>query len=187
MAPAPEALCDFARHFGATHVMFVDDAVRCQNSIRADSDIFVNTRCTTWARMTSAPLWCQSAQEAILLRLLHEIGHIHCGHTGARDIRSTAAGLNIDRSDDPFTQNFGGAEGEAWEFALSVRRDEPAAFAGLLEVIRQWYAGHSFSQQDWAEDQQQQLLRTNGTPLGLTPLPVPDWLMARYASYRPQA
>lgn len=179
MELAPVELCQFASGHGAESIFFVDDA-RCQNSIRADADIFINARCTFWANMIRPPFCCQDAAEAILLRTLHEVAHVHHGHVGDANLESTPSGLSIKRTGDFFEQNFKGQEGHAWKFAFRLRADDAEEYRRLHDACNRWMAGHDYADVDWDHDAGRQWRRLKGRDLTVERFRLPRWVTREF-------
>ncbi len=178
---APDALVEFARDYGALTVAFVDDTARCDRSFRRQKDIFVNTRATFWDSVIIGPWLCRSPAEAILLRFLHELGHISLGHPGDSSIASTPSGLTIQKPANLWAA-FAGTEGDAWLFALRLRDSHPVRYSSLLQSVTRWYQSHSYSGKDWAESPKAQWEAKAGSPFpdDLWQF-TPKWVMERLA------
>jgi hypothetical protein len=176
MELAPRDLCEFACRHGVAAVFFVDDAARCRNSVRADSDIFINARCTFWANMIPPPFSCQDAAEAVLLRALHEIGHVKYEHIGDAALESTPSGLSIERTGTFFERTFMGQEGAAWKFALRLRADDPEEYARLHDACSRWLADHDYADMDWDPSARDQWRRIRGIDLTKETFSLPDWV-----------
>ena len=141
MEPAPDVFQAFAARHGVRATYFVDDRERCNASVRDGDDIYVNTRGSGWGTYVAPPLHAASVPETIVLRFLHEVGHVHLKHPGNHLL--VALGL-------PRAGPFEGQEGEAWQFALEVRNHEDD-YQRLLAAATQWYQAHPFAGKDWEE------------------------------------
>lgn len=154
MFDAPILIQNFASKYNAQKVFFVDDAVKCNNSFRLNSTIFVNTRATYWANYTLPPMNCKSVPETIVLRFLHELGHIYCGHSGDDNLLSTPNGLLINRSIINSVK-----EDEAWEFAFNIRKNNEEDFIELINTCQNWYSSHIYNNKDWDDNVADQIDR----------------------------
>ncbi len=182
--PAPDQFIDVAAKYEGEDVWFVDDLKKCNNSIRYGKVIYVNTRCTYWDTMIPSPIWCRDACEAIVLRFLHELGHVHQGHIGDPGLVSTSHGLEIGRTRDFLSENFRGTEGKAWEFALDIRKNHRDEFLHLLSSCRDWYGKHDFKDKDWDDDREDQWQRYNAGSVQ-EDFPIPVWVEDRFGKYKP--
>lgn len=142
MEPAPGAFQAFAKRHGVRAAYFVDDRERCSSSLRDRDEIYINTRASGWAAYIAPPLRAASVPETIVLRFLHEVGHVHLGHPGNHLL--VALGL-------PRPGPFEGHEGEAWQFALEVRDHREDDYRTLLAAATRWYQAHRFAGKDWEE------------------------------------
>jgi hypothetical protein len=141
MEPAPDAFQAFATRHGVRATYFVDDRERCTSSLRDGDEIYINTRGSGWAAYIASPLHAASVPETIVLRFLHEVGHVHLKHPG----NHLLAALGLARP-GPFE----GHEGEAWQFALEVRNHKDD-YRRLLAAATEWYGAHLFAAKDWEE------------------------------------
>jgi hypothetical protein len=89
-----------------------------------------------------------------VLRLLHELGHVANNHTGDA-VFDTNGQLVRDPSDHPFQ----GREGEAWQYAFSLRTEQSQIYYQLLSSAEHWVSNHIFNDKDWDDDMESQLVR----------------------------
>jgi hypothetical protein len=142
--PAPEEWTKYALSYGIGPVWLVDDP-SLSRSIRWRKEVFVNIRGDFWRNY--AIFNAQTYEESIVLKFLHEIGHIVKEHKGdpklkiepggicesfEKKVRQTPIG---DILEDP-------AEKEAWDFALDIRKNQPEIFQDLLAVYQRWYQNY---------------------------------------------
>lgn len=187
MELAPNEIQTIAANYGAEEVFFVDDRAKCTNSVRFHQSIFINARCTFWGNMIPPPLCCNNTIEAIELRILHEMAHIHLNHKGDTDIASTPGGLVINRNKDPFVQNFGGHEGEVWEFALGFRAQGTDEYKLLNSACEAWYTNHVFAEKDWNDSKEDQWRRLHQIEYRESDIQIPEWVRNKYAPYMVRA
>lgn len=182
---APIELLAFAQQNGAREVYFVDDKDKCKRSIRHNDKIWINTRCTFWDAMIPPPFCCHDVYDAILLRFLHEVGHVFLKHPGDPGLRSTVAGLQLPYKKDFFQETFTGPEGEAWEFALGIRKQDHHTFMLMHDACNKWYQQHNYETKDWDEEAKNMWLRVQGQPLVEAIFSLPDWVVARFGVLLP--
>ncbi len=186
MERAPQEFINFCLKYGVEDIYFVDDSVKCKNSIRLEKVIYVNTRGTYWANMIYPPMWCRDVYEAVVLRFLHEIGHIYSGHYGDPSLIFSPHGLFIPRHQDFFGETLGGNEGEAWEFALSIRKKQSKEFSNLYLAFKSWYSNHEFKDKDWDEDSESQWRRIHNRELSQESFRnIPNWVFEKFGKYKP--
>src|SRR5687767_6800702 len=82
MEPAPRVFQEFAARHGVRATYFVDDRERCRSSLRDLDEIYINTRGSGWGPYIVGPIHAASMPDTIVLRFLHEVGHVHLGHPG---------------------------------------------------------------------------------------------------------
>ena len=159
----PKALTSFANKYGVENVIFIDDIEKCDRSVRLNENIFINVRATYWDAMILPPWNCISPEEAILLRLLHEIGHVYLNHSGDKNLESKTTGLTINRGDK--WDVLRGNEKEVWDFCFDFRETNNKKYNRLLKVISKWYNKHDYTLKDWFETQETQWKEKNGQEL----------------------
>lgn len=181
---APLEIINYAKSKGATNVYFVDDKNKCKRSIRYLTNIWINTRCTFWDAMIQPPFSCRTAHEAILMRFLHEVGHISLNHPGDNGLVSTTNGLIVPKIRDIYTDAFSSYEGEAWEFALKTRKIDTVTYNSLLETCHDWYVKHKYKEKDWEDNNEAMWLRIQKFRLVEAHFNIPDWVISRYGKYQ---
>ncbi|MGI6455341.1 MAG: hypothetical protein ACOX5R_06910 [bacterium] len=180
----PTRVVDFARKYGVEKMVFVDDHKKCDRSLRRGNDIFINTRTSFWDSMLIKPWHCSTPSEAILQRVLHEIGHVFFNHSGDPDIKSTANGLVLDPLEDEW-DSLRGKEGEAWRFCFYIRDQKPEEYQTLLNEIEEWYKTHQYEKKDWLDTPAAQWKRWYKEDLH-TDLwkGVPTWVRTEFANVK---
>ncbi len=179
--PAPTALAEFAAKNGGRHILFIDDKIKCDRSIRSWGDIFINTRATYWDAMIQPPWQCKSPAEAILQRFLHELGHIVDRSPGDSSLVSTRDGLIITKPNGIWAALVEPKEKVAWDFAFTVRDRTPEIYRHLLESVEKWYASHQYSEKDWDDLPGTQWKRITGQNLPADPWSlVPEAIRRQY-------
>lgn len=153
MVDVPKLITEYAASTVGATVFFVDDP-RCNNSVRFHRSVFINTRGTYWANYIASPIGASSFAEAIVLRLLHELGHIANNHPGDA-VFDKSGQLVRSPSDHPFQ----GREGEAWQYAFNLRDQNRKIYDQLVSSVEQWLAKHKFEAKDWDDDLESQLER----------------------------
>ena len=178
---APKDVKSFANKYSILNVVFVDDPIKCNRSVRYNSNVFINVRATYWDAMILPPWLCTSPAEAILQRLLHEIGHHACKHSGDSGIQSTSNGLIV-RQTDPWDV-LRGNEKEAWKFCFNIRENSTKEYLNLLELITNWYKEHEYEGKDWEDTPEIQWKSKNGNslPSDLWQL-IPKWVREEFKS-----
>lgn len=156
----PTAISSFANKYGVENVVFIDDVEKCKRSIRLNENIFINVRATYWDAMILPPWNCNSPEEAILLRLLHEIGHVYFNHSGDKNLKSKTASLEIGRGDK--WDVLRGNEKEVWDFCFDLRETKSKKYNRLLKIISKWYNMHNYTAKDWFETPENQWKEKNG-------------------------
>jgi len=186
MERSPQEFIIFGLKYGVEDTYFVDDPIKCKNSMRLEKVIFVNTRGTTWDAMIIPPWWCKDICEVIVMRFIHEVGHVYRGHSGDLTLVLTPNGLHIPRSQDLFKDVLGGNEGEAWEFALSIRKKHCDEFSRLYLSYKNWYFNHEFKYKDWDNDGESQWRRINNRELSQESFrSIPGWVKEKFYKYKP--
>ncbi|ETT49316.1 hypothetical protein BSK66_26590 [Paenibacillus odorifer] len=176
----PSEVVTLCKEYKVNNVFFVDN-IKHTNSLRdsEDDDVFINVRGTYWANYIEPPFNAKNLGETILLRLLHEIGHVINQHP-AKYVSSSSTGLKIDRENDNWISIFGEIEGEAWSFAFEFRRDKPDRYNNLAKLCEDWVRNHKYSKKDWllnAEDQYRNIFHVN---LSKKIFDIPDWVKEKY-------
>ena len=151
--PAPGVFQEFAARHGVRATYFVDDRERCTSSLRDGDHIYINTRGSGWGAYIAPPLHAASVPETIVLRFLHEVGHVHLKHSGNHLLEA----LGLARR-GPFE----GHEGEAWRFAFGIRERGADDFQRLRAAATEWYHAHVFAGRDWDESPEKQYARHFG-------------------------
>ena len=185
MERSPQEFINFAFKYKVEDVYFVDDLIKCKNSIRFEKVIYVNTRGTYWANMIYPPMWCQDICESIVMRFIHEVGHVYHGHSGDPMLVSTTYGLYIPKLQDWFKETLSGNEGVAWEFALSIRKKHCDEFSKLYLSYKKWYSNHEFKDIDWDDDGESQWRRIHNRELSQESFRIiPDWVKEKFYKYK---
>lgn len=153
MMDVPDLIREFAAATLGATVFFVDDP-QCSNSVRSNRSVFINTRGTYWANYIAPPIGASSFAETIVLRLLHELGHIANNHPGDA-VFDKSGQLVRSPSDHPFQ----GRENEAWQYAFNLRDQNREVYDRLVSSVRQWLTKHKFESKDWDDDLESQLER----------------------------
>lgn len=153
MVDVPDEIKNFAAGSLGVNVFFVDDPL-CSNSVRCGRTVFVNTRGTYWANYIPPPIGASSFAEVIVLRLLHELGHVANNHPGDAVFDENGQLIRTP-TDSPFQ----GREGEAWQYAFVLRDEQPQTYNQLLSSVDDWRSQHVFTSKDWDDDLESQLER----------------------------
>ena len=185
MSESSDRLKQICSNWGVSDVIFVDDTIKCERSCRLNTNIFINTRGTTWDAMILPPWCCKTYYEAIIMRLLHEIGHIARRHPGDVDLRSTAQGLKLGRQGSSYESFLKGYEGDAWRFALEVRKNERQIFTELVDQFKGWVETHVFENKCWDDDASLMWKRKVDLPLNKTVVEIPKWVKSEYSEFLP--
>jgi hypothetical protein len=185
MFEPPEKLKQICHNWGVSDVQFVDDAIKCVRSFRSDSNIFINIRGTTWDAMILPPWCCKTYPEAIVMRMLHEIGHIARKHQGDPNLRSTTNGLILSKQDSSFESFLKGDEGEAWRFALEIRKKQRPLFIELVDLFEHWTGTHVFENKCWDDNASHMWKRKVGMPLRKTVVELPRWVKSEFNEFLP--
>lgn len=139
--PVPDSWDKYARSWGIGPVWLVDDT-RLPRSIRIGKEIYINIRREHWKNYQEL-FNAQCYEESVVLKFLHEIGHIISKHKGDAELNILPTGINekFEKKtrqtplrkilDDPY-------EKEAWDFALNVRKKEPESYQELLDSYKNW-------------------------------------------------
>ncbi|RLI79122.1 hypothetical protein DRP07_10380 [Archaeoglobales archaeon] len=140
---APTFWKSFARKLGIGPVWLVEDP-KLPRSIRIGREIFINIRGDYW-RNYQLLFNAQSYEESVVLKFLHEVGHIVSGHSGDPQLRIDERGISEDFErkirENPLKTVFDNPyEREAWNFALNIRENSPELFQKLLETYKDWYS-----------------------------------------------
>jgi len=138
MVDVPDVIKEFAAGSLGVTVFFIDDQL-CRNSVRCGRTVFINTRGTYWANYIPSPIGASSFADVIILRLLHELGHIASNHPGDAVFDENGQ-LVRNRTDSPFQ----GREGEAWQYAFRLRNEQPQKYHQLLSSAKDWLSKHVF-------------------------------------------
>lgn len=162
-------------------VAFVDN-LNVETSLRYHSSIFVNTRGTFWANYITPPLNAKSFPEAVVLRLLHEVGHVVHQHPG--DVQMQGKRAIIKRKQNFWENAFTGTESEAWEYAFNVRKTESETYNKLLRSCNDWINQHIFADKDWDDTVQAQWRRYNNVELADHDFKVPMWVRHKFNQYQ---
>jgi hypothetical protein len=146
--PAPEDWIKFASKYGIGPVWLVDDP-SLKRSIRVGKEIFVNIRGEFW-RNYKALFNAETYEESVVLKFLHEIGHIVRAHPGNPELKITSTGISEEFekkvSQTPLNEILNDPyEKEAWDFALEIRRNQPELFQKLLSAYKTWYQNYPYA------------------------------------------
>lgn len=160
---APKTIKKFANKYGVKNVVFIDDSIKCKRSVRLNENIFINVRATYWDAMILPPWNCISPEEAILQRILHEIGHVYFNHSGDKNLESKTTGLEFKRGD--IWDVLRGNEKEVWDFCFDIRKTKNKQYNRLLQTISKWYNKHNYTAKDWTETPAKQWKEKSGNEL----------------------
>lgn len=139
---APELWHKYAGGWEIGPIWLVDDT-RLPRSVRIGKQIFINIRKEYWKNYKEL-FNAQCYEESVVLKFLHEVGHIINKHKGDPELKISPTGINekfekkIKQTplkrilDDPY-------EKEAWDFALNVREKESELYQKLLDSYKDWY------------------------------------------------
>ncbi|PAB61001.1 hypothetical protein [Anaeromicrobium sediminis] len=126
-----------------SHIFFHEHPI-VQKSYRNYLDIFVNARLTYWRNYTNEPLWAKSYGEVLILRVLHELGHIVCGHKGSLKIEN---GKVIQIVSDTEVER---CEKEAWDWAIRYRSENLENYINLVYKCQLFAETHPYTEVvDW--------------------------------------
>lgn len=141
---APSEWTEFASKYGAGPVWLVDDP-SLSRSIRKNKEIFINIRGNFWKNYKE--FGAESYEETIVLKFLHEIGHIAKNHPGDPHLKITPDGISEESekrirgmSLNEVTKDR--AEKEAWDFACEIKSNHRDLFNYLLNAYKRWYQSY---------------------------------------------
>lgn len=174
----PLEIVELASKFGVENVRFVDSA-KLSNSLRCNNDIFINVRGTYWANYISPPWNAKTFGEAILLRILHEIGHVVNKHTGENVIISKT-GMTVERKSDFWETAFTGQEEEAWSFAFGYRRDFKQDYLNYKVICDEWTETRVYTDKDWYDDAKSQFFLRHKKEIDKVLFNIPEWVNKLY-------
>ena len=142
---APDLWVKYASSYEIGPVWLVDD-LSFPRSIRRHKEIFINIRGEYWKNYKQL-FNAESYEESIVLKFLHEIGHIVRGHGGDPDLKICANGISKEFEEkvkqtplDKLLDDT--SEREAWEFALHIRTNQRDLFDNLLNTYKNWYQSY---------------------------------------------
>ena len=163
-------------------VAFVDDKDKCNNSVRYLTSVYVNIRGTYWENLIYPPLGLNHFSEAIVMRFIHEIGHLILNHP-TEGLISNKDGLIINRSKGFWEFYLGGNEGDAWSFALKIRSENKIEYNKLVKSATNWLENHSYFEKDWDDDAASQWYRINKRKLSNEIFELPKWVVWKFNKY----
>jgi hypothetical protein len=150
--PAPNSWAKYALSLGIGPVWLVDD-LSLSRSIRRHKEIFINIRGNFWKNYKKL-FGVETYEESIVLKFLHEVGHIIKGHKGNPELKISSTGIQEEFEkkvqqtplenilNDPW-------EMEAWDYALDIRKNQPEIFFILLANYKKWYQNYP-NAVDWS-------------------------------------
>ena len=149
----PNALVELAKSIDPriTVVFYIHKTI--QQSYKFDLDIFVNLQGTYWLNYTSFPYGASSFFEVVLLRFLHELGHIVCGHKGSLKIIGNQEVPIMGKSECLLHEN------EAWKWTLSFRHERTEIYDALLSLCKNYVSHMQYQNRDWDDDFMSQFMR----------------------------
>ncbi|GAA4879940.1 hypothetical protein GCM10023310_70150 [Paenibacillus vulneris] len=178
LAP-PDEVVQLTQRFGVDEIYFVDDE-KHKNSLRAQNSIYINARGTFWGNLISPPWSAKTLGEGLLLRILHEIGHVYHRHPG-EGVTSTRNGMSVQRKSQDFWEvAFTEYEGEAWSFAFEYRRDNKEEYDSIKDSIVQWTESHQYTNKDWKNKNTDQFFYHNKFSLTEAEFNIPDWVKLKF-------
>lgn len=144
-SPAPDRWSKYAINYGIGPAWLVDDP-SFPRSIRRHKEIFINIRGDYW-RNYKQMFNANNYEESIVLKFLHEIGHIIKDHLGNPDLIISHTGISEEFEEKvkqtPLNRILDDLpEKEAWDFALEIRANNPDQYLELLQAYRDWYTNY---------------------------------------------
>ncbi|MDD4780975.1 MAG: hypothetical protein PHT02_10325 [Tissierellia bacterium] len=130
-------------------VYFYED--KCvQQSYRFKNDIFINIKGTYWFNYVSPPYGAETFGEVIVLRILHELGHVQNNHAGTLiDIGNKLQEVQ----DKNFVEK---CENEAWKWALEFRYNNNLIYNKLVSICTEFSNTYQYVYKDWKDDYKNQ-------------------------------
>lgn len=135
-------------------VLFYEDK-NIQRSYRYFDDIFINIKGTYWFNYVSPPYGAETFGEVILLRILHELGHIQNKHNGSL----VDNGATVEEIDDK--EYIEKCEDEAWKWALEFRYYNQERYHELVNICTKFSETYDYECKNWLDDYKSQLKYLN--------------------------
>jgi hypothetical protein len=141
---APKEWGEFAKSANIIKVWVVNDESLSRSVRRIkEKEVYINMRTNAWKNYCVEPINAKTPEESILLKFLHELGHAINNHDGTPELSVTEQGLN------PVFENHvrlipinkrldSNQEKEAWNFAISIRKNKPVQYEKLLKSYQNW-------------------------------------------------
>lgn len=147
----PHRIVDFCKNINlGINIYFYEDKL-VQQSYRFSNDIFINIKGTYWFNYVCPPYGAETFGEVIVLRILHELGHIQNNHTGFL----TDTGNTLQEVQDKnFIQK---CENEAWKWALEFRYSNYLLYNQLVSICTDFSNTYQYVDKDWKDDYKSQL------------------------------
>jgi hypothetical protein len=178
----PSLLSHYAERYGVVNIVFIDDELKGERSFRQEENIFINTRCTYWDAMILPPWLCKRPGEIILLRFLHEVGHVALKHPPDIGISSTPNGLIVQRLSSIWDA-LRDQEGECWKWVFCERKAKRSEYRILKSAIEDWYSGHTYEHKDWHDSPEAQWAKVKNESLPSDLWQgVPSWVRYEFQS-----
>jgi hypothetical protein len=93
--------------------------------------------------------------------------------------------LILSKQDSSFESLLKGDEGDAWRFALEIRKKEKAVFAELVDLFEKWVDTHVFENKCWDDSASNMWKRNVCMPLRKTVVEIPQWVKSEFNEYLP--
>lgn len=109
------------------------------------SQVYISIGGAYWKNYQWPPLHARSYEESILLKFLHELGHVYGSHQGTPGLTVDLKGISPEfekkaKSSSPKEILEDPDEKSAWDYALSFRSNHPKEYESLLNAYSRWYA-----------------------------------------------
>ncbi|MFC6674005.1 hypothetical protein [Marinobacterium aestuariivivens] len=140
MEIAPPLFQEFSSEHGGEAVYFIDDQA-VERSYRHGLTIYVNVRAEYWRNYIQFGV--ESWEEAIVMKFLHEAGHIYCGHSGTLDEKGDGTSLSRGASKEYQDK----CEREAWQAAIAWKQSR--SFEDLVCAFKDWVSTHHYKNRTW--------------------------------------
>ncbi|MEK5036178.1 hypothetical protein MKY96_32535 [Paenibacillus sp. FSL R7-0302] len=127
--PAPRSWSDLASKFNIVSVQLVNDQRIARSYVdHGENTIYVNEKSEFWMNYSKPEFGnAKTPEESIVLKFLHELGHVACGHHLLPSAQFDSSGQTI------ATPAVEKKEAEAWQFVREFRYIQAFTFTQLLK------------------------------------------------------